>query len=125
MLPVYAATFLMFSGNPGKGTFAVMQALYAIPYAAFAGAACTLALERFPVVVRATGGSTGYNVATAIFGGMAPFWLAFAENMSGSALAPLAYVALTMGLGIVAAIVIGRADGPRPDTAREWTKASA
>lgn len=108
LIAIYGLAFTAFVENPTRHSFFWMQVLYAVPYAAFVGAAVTLVLERFPVGVRATGSSVGYNVAVAAFGGMTPFWLALADRATDSAYGPLAYVFLTTGLGLGGAFMLAQ-----------------
>lgn len=96
---VYAAVYTNFVTNPSKGSFALLQALYAIPYSAVLGGACLIAMERFPVLVRATGSGTSYNIATIVFGGMAPFWL-FAVALVIGGYGPLIYFVVLALLGV-------------------------
>ena len=96
---VYTAVYLNFMSNPTKGTFMLLQALYAVPYSAVIGGACLIAMERFPVLVRATGGGTSYNIATIVFGGMTPLWLLTLTPLIGS-YGPLAYFVLLALLGL-------------------------
>ena len=66
-------------------TLAVLMALFIGPLAAFIG-------EMFPAAIRATGLSLGYSVAVPIFGGFAPFLVAWLDG--GSHLAPAYYIML-------------------------------
>lgn len=108
LVVIYGLAFIAFLENPTRHSFFLMQALYAVPYAAFVGAACTMVLECFPVGVRVTGSSAGYNIAVAGFGGMTPFWLALVDRGTDSAHAPLAYVVMTMGFGVAGAVMLGQ-----------------
>lgn len=103
---VYAAVYTNFVVNPSKLNFVLLQALYAIPYSAVLGGACLIAIERFPVLVRATGSGTSYNIATIIFGGLAPFWL-FCVAMFIGNLGPLIYFIAVATLGLYGLMVSG------------------
>ncbi len=93
--------FTLFLERPGVSTYLLLQGGYVVPYAAFVGATCTLALERFPVLVRATGSGIGYNLATMVFSGLTPFWLALLAASAGAPRAPSVYVAAVMVVGII------------------------
>lgn len=68
-----------------QGALAVLLALFISPLAAFIG-------EMFPSGIRATGLSLGYSVAVPIFGGFAPFLVAWLDT--GNHLAPAYYLML-------------------------------
>ena len=116
---VYTAVYLIFVSYPTKGTYILLQALYAIPYSAVIGGACLIAMERFPVLVRATGGGTSYNIATIVFGGMTPFWLLALTPVIGS-YGPLVYFVLLALVGLYAITV-----GDQAHRARDVTEATA
>ncbi|MGO4833482.1 hypothetical protein AB4144_14540, partial [Rhizobiaceae sp. 2RAB30] len=92
---------------PSATSFLWLQLGYAVAYAALVGASCTLAIEHFPVLARATGGATGYNIATMVFGGMCPFWLALLDRAGGT-YAPMIYMVVTMAIGVCGAILLSR-----------------
>lgn len=104
---MYSVLFPFYMAAPSATSFLWLQLGYAAAYAALVGASCTLAIEHFPVLARATGGATGYNIATMVFGGMCPFWLALLDKAGGT-YAPMIYIVVTMGIGVCGAILLGR-----------------
>jgi len=58
--------------------------------------------EQFPVQVRATALSIGYNIAVTIFGGFSPLIVTYMIKQSGSAIAPTWYVLAIMVFGFIA-----------------------
>jgi MHS family proline/betaine transporter-like MFS transporter len=74
------------------------------------GPAPALVAEIFPVSVRSTGVSIAYNLAVAIFGGFSPFLNVWLVEISGNKLAPLYYVLVCGGLGLIGLFLLrGRA----------------
>ena len=93
--------------NPGvlaavQCTLAVFMALFIGPLAAFIG-------EMFPAAIRATGLSLGYSVAVPIFGGFAPFLVAWLDT--GSHLAP-AYYLMLCAIPTIATLLTVRSRSP-------------
>jgi MHS family proline/betaine transporter-like MFS transporter len=77
------------------GTFGALvlgQVVFTAVLAVFSGPAPTALAELFPAQVRQSSLSVGYNVATAAFGGTAPFVVAFLAARAGDDLAPAYYV---------------------------------
>ncbi len=62
----------------------------------------TLLAELFPTTIRNTGAAIGYNVALAIFGGTAPLFCISLVQITGSNLAPAAYLILCALLSVFA-----------------------
>ncbi len=81
---------------------AMLMALFIGPLAAFIG-------EMFPAAIRATGLSLGYSVAVPIFGGFAPFVVAWLD--SGSHLAP-AYYLMLCAIPTIATLLTVRSRSP-------------
>jgi MHS family proline/betaine transporter-like MFS transporter len=78
-----------------QGTFGHMllgQLMFAVVLAVFSGPAPAALAELFPARVRQSSLSIGYNIATAAFGGTAPFVVAFVVARTGNDLAPALYV---------------------------------
>lgn len=67
--------------------------------------------EVFPVSVRSTGAAVTYNLAVLIFGGLAPFVNTWLVHVTGSNLAPIYYVQVSVAIGIAGVLVL-------PSTAR-------
>jgi MHS family proline/betaine transporter-like MFS transporter len=91
-----------------RGTFGHLllgQLIFAIVLAVFSGAAPAALAELFPTRVRHSSLSIGYNLATAAFGGTAPFVVAFVVSRTGNSLAPALYV---IAGAVVTALVLTR-----------------
>src|SRR5215831_183604 len=69
-----------------------VQAIIGVFVAAYAGAIPALISELFPIRSRTTLVSTSYSVAVAVFGGFAPFVIAWLIDAMGSNLAPSYYL---------------------------------
>lgn len=105
------------------GTFGHLllgQLIFAVVLAVFSGPAPAALAELFPTRVRHSSLSIGYNIATAAFGGTAPFVVTFVVSRTGNSLAPALYV---IAGAVVTAVVLafmtetgGRAL-PAPDEA--------
>ncbi|MBN3756283.1 MFS transporter [Paraburkholderia sp. Tr-20389] len=67
--------------------------------------------EVFPVSVRSTGASVTYNLAVLVFGGLAPFVNTWLVKVTGSNLAPIYYVQVSVAIGMVGVLLL-------PSTAR-------
>jgi len=80
----------------------LVQAILGVFVAAYAGAIPALISELFPIRVRATAVSTSYSVAVAIFGGFAPFLLAWLIEVPGSHLAPSYYLMFAAAVSLLA-----------------------
>lgn len=84
---------LFVMGSSGQVTWAfVMQLALVIMLSAYAGAAPATYSEIFPTRIRYTALSIGYNIAVAIFGGFAGLISTYLISLTGSILAPTAYV---------------------------------
>jgi len=80
----------------------LVQAVIAVFVAAYAGAIPALISELFPIAVRTTAVSTSYSLAVAIFGGFAPFIIAWLVDVTGSHLAPSYYLMFAAAVSLVA-----------------------
>jgi MHS family proline/betaine transporter-like MFS transporter len=85
--PVYA---LVATGE--FGMLVLGQVIFSVVLAVFSGPAPAALAQLFPPAVRYTSLSVGYNFATAIFGGSAPFVITFLAARTGSDLASAFYV---------------------------------
>lgn len=92
--PLFA---LMLSGASLPGIIAI-QVLFGLMIAMFSGPGPAAIAEIFPTASRSTWMSTGYSLATCIFGGFAPFIATWLIGVTGSPIAPTYYL-------IVAAVV--------------------
>jgi len=72
------------------------------------GPAPTAVSELFPVRVRSTGVSIGYNLAVMLFGGFAPFIVTWLAGSTGSPIAPVYYLLLSTALGVLACYFLPR-----------------
>ena len=61
----------------------------------------TAVAEQFPTASRSTGLGIGYNVAVAVFGGFAPFFVTWLIGVTGSPIAPAYYVMFGATVGLV------------------------
>ena len=92
---------------PGTGTLAAVVAVSAVLVSASFGPLPALISEFFPVEVRATAVSVGYNFAAAIFGGFAPFISTWLVGATGSLMAPTFYAMACGALSFATAVVVG------------------
>lgn len=97
----YPSYLLVAAGS--FGSLVAGQMIFAAVLAVFSGAAPAALAELFPTRVRHSALSIGYNVATAVFGGTAPFVAAFLVARTGNALAPAFYV---IAGAVVTAVVL-------------------
>jgi MFS family permease len=62
--------------------------------------------EIFPVGVRSTGAAITYNVAVLLFGGLAPFFNTWLVKTTGSDMAPIYYVSISVLIGIAGVLLL-------------------
>jgi MHS family proline/betaine transporter-like MFS transporter len=79
-----------------------VEAILGVFVAAYAGAIPALVSELFPIRMRTTAVSTSYAVAVAIFGGFAPFIIAWLIDATGSNLAPSYYLMFAAAVSLLA-----------------------
>jgi MHS family proline/betaine transporter-like MFS transporter len=79
-----------------------VEAILGVFVAAYAGAIPALMSELFPTHVRTTAVSTSYSVTVAIFGGFAPFIIAWLIDVTGSNLAPSYYLMFAAAISLIA-----------------------
>ena len=96
-LLTYPLFSLMLSGASLAGVM-VIQVVFGLMIAMFSGPGPAAIAEIFPTSSRSTWMSTGYSLATCIFGGFAPFVATWLIGATGSPISPTYYL-------IVAAIV--------------------
>jgi MFS transporter, MHS family, proline/betaine transporter len=87
---------------PSIESLLLVQAVLGVFVAAYAGAIPALISELFPIRVRTTAVSTSYSLAVAIFGGFAPFTIAWLIDVTGSHLAPSYYLMFAAAVSLVA-----------------------
>lgn len=88
--------------------FHMVLAGLAIAMAAYAGPLAALMSELFPTGSRGAGLSMSYSFAVTIFGGFAPFIIAWMIDLTGSNLAPAIYLAIGAVLSLITLIYIRR-----------------
>lgn len=90
VLPFPIFSYLV--GGPSSfGTFAVLIGAGAL-CGLFAGIIPATMSEMFPTAVRTTGVSVSFGLATAVFGGFAPFISTWLISLTGSKIAPAGYL---------------------------------
>jgi MFS transporter, MHS family, proline/betaine transporter len=87
---------------PTVESLLLVQAVIGVFVAAYSGAIPALISELFPIPVRTTAVSTSYSVAVAIFGGFAPFTIAWLVEVTGSHLAPSYYLMFAAAVSLIA-----------------------
>lgn len=95
--------FSVILNKPSFETIVAIQIVFNIFIAAFSGAAPAALCEIFPTHSRTTLLSIGYSLATAIFGGFAPFIATALIESTGSPISPTYYL---MFAGVVSGLVI-------------------
>jgi MHS family proline/betaine transporter-like MFS transporter len=108
--------FVWLVASPTAFTLACVQLVAALLMAIFSGPGPALLCELFPISVRTTGLSVGYNLVTAIFGGFAPFIGTWLVRETGQKVAPSYFVVACAALSLVA--ILSMREGSR-DT-KEW-----
>jgi MFS family permease len=119
LLVVYPA-FVWLNESPGVGRLAVVEMLFGVLMAGYAGPFGAALADLFPVDTRVTGMSAAYNFGIAIFGGFAPLIIAWLIGVTGNPLAPAYYVMAGLALSLVAAWMLppagastrSRSEGP-------------
>ncbi|MNX98836.1 Proline/betaine transporter [compost metagenome] len=95
--------FTVILNKPSFETIVAIQIVFNIFIAAFSGAAPSALCEIFPTHSRTMLLSIGYSLATAIFGGFAPFIATALIESTGSPISPTYYLILA---GVVSGLVI-------------------
>lgn len=91
---------------PTLTTLIVVQSLFCIMVAGFAGVAPATLSEVFPTRVRSTGMSVAYNAAVTVFGGFAPAVLTWLGSTSVGFYAPGLYVTAAAAISFAAVLVL-------------------
>lgn len=94
------------SGNPAVAIPVILVSL--VPYAAMFASEAPLLTGLFPAPVRYSGSSLAFNLAGIIGGGPAPFIAAAIAGSFGSPFALSAYLLVTVALGVIATVLLGR-----------------
>jgi len=94
--------FVWLTRAPAPETLLAVLILFALVAAAYFGPTAALMAELFPTRTRGTGLSISYSFAVTIFGGFAPFIIAWLIAQTGSNLAPAFYVTFGAALSLLA-----------------------
>jgi MHS family proline/betaine transporter-like MFS transporter len=95
--------FSLIATGAGFATVVGVQILFGLMIALFSGAGPAAIAEIFPTNSRSTWMSTGYSLATAIFGGFAPYTATWLIEKTGSPVSPTYYL---IAAAVVSALVI-------------------
>jgi MHS family proline/betaine transporter-like MFS transporter len=101
LLSIYPM-FAWLTATPSIQTLLIVQAIIGVLTAGYMGGLPALMSELFPTRVRTTGLSISYSFGVAIFGGFAPFIIAWLIEITGSKLAPSFYLMLAAVISLVA-----------------------
>jgi MFS transporter, MHS family, proline/betaine transporter len=101
LLSIYPM-FAWLTATPSIQTLLIVQAIVGVLTAGYMGGLPALMSELFPTRVRTTGLSISYSFGVAIFGGFAPFIIAWLIEITGSKLAPSFYLMLAAVISLVA-----------------------
>lgn len=96
--------FAVLRAFPSPQTLICVLVAVSICTAAYLGPMCAAMSELFPTHTRGTGLSISYGFGVTIFGGFAPFIIAWLIAETGSALAPGFYVAFGAALSLLALV---------------------
>jgi len=88
----------------------VAQVVIGFFSAFFLGVYCTTLVELFPVRIRSTSLSIVNNVAVLISGGFAQFFVTWLIALTASPLAPIFYVTIGVGLGLISVLAMRPTD---------------
>ncbi|CAM4275477.1 MFS transporter [Bordetella tumbae] len=105
--------FLLLRSSPTFATMIVVQFVIGVLLAGYFGALPALLTDLFPTQSRTTGMSLGYNIAVTIFGGFAPFIIAWLISTSGNKLAPSFYVIFAAVISLISLIAVRKKLGLR------------
>jgi MHS family proline/betaine transporter-like MFS transporter len=103
--------------EPSIAKLLVAQVVIGCFSAFFLGVYCTTLVELFPIRVRSTALAIVNNVAVLVFGGFAQFFVTWLIALTGSPLAPIFYVMIGVGLGLIAVIAMRPEDAGREQVA--------
>lgn len=96
--------FVWLQHAPGVARLASVELVFGFLFAIGGGPFSASLAEMFPTGLRATGMAVAYNLGVALFGGMAPFVVAWLIARTGDPLAPVYYVMACSAIGVMAAI---------------------
>ncbi|WP_052409791.1 MFS transporter [Paraburkholderia oxyphila] len=98
--------FHRFAAAPSAVTLLTLQAGVACFMGLLWGPMPVILAEVFPAAVRSTAAALAYNVAVLVFGGLAPFVNVWLVKLSGSNLAPIYYVELSVVIGLASGLLL-------------------
>lgn len=102
MLVAVVPAFVFLTTQPSPTTLLLVQGGLALVTAAYLGPFAAAMSELFPACTRGTGLSISYSFGVTIFGGFAPFIIAWLIAQTGSNLAPSYYVAFGAAASLTA-----------------------
>lgn len=94
--------FHLLAAHPTFGTMMFFQIVLGLLMTIYFGALPALLTELFPVQVRTTGMSLGYNIAATVFGGFAPVIITWFIGATGNKFAPSFYLIIAALISIFA-----------------------
>ena len=98
--------FRHFVQSPSFESLLLAQVLISFFMSFFWGPTPITLTEVFPVGVRSTGASITYNVGVLVFGGLAPLFNTWLVKATGSNMAPIYYVMVSVAIGIAGALLL-------------------
>jgi len=98
--------FVWLTASSSLVALAGVQLVAAVLMAIFSGPGPALLCELFPLSVRTTGLSIGYNLVTAIFGGFAPFIGTWLVRETGQKVAPSYFVVACAAVSLIAILFV-------------------
>ena len=108
MLALIYPLFVWLVHVPTANTLLAVQIIFGFLQVTYFASQPAFLADLFPTRTRGTGMSLGYNVATMLFGGVAPLIIATLIQLSGSKLAPSYYVIFGASLSFLAVLVAPR-----------------
>jgi MHS family proline/betaine transporter-like MFS transporter len=107
LLAIYPM-FAWLAAVPTLQTLLMVQAVIGVLLAGYMGGLPALMSDLFPTRLRTTGLSISYSFGVAIFGGFAPFIIAWLIAVTGSKLAPSFYLMLAAAISLAALMAARR-----------------
>ncbi len=107
LLAIYPM-FAWLAAVPTLQTLLIVQAIIGVLLAGYMGGLPALMSDLFPTRLRTTGLSISYSFGVAIFGGFAPFIIAWLIAVTGSKLAPSFYLMLAAAISLAALMAARR-----------------
>lgn len=104
-LAIYPA-FQWLNAAPSAARLALLEFGFGLVASAYAGPFSTAIAELFPIGSRATGSGIAYNFGIALFGGFAPFFVAWLISRTGDPLVPAYYVMVGTIVSFVACLAM-------------------